>query len=241
MSGKNGGENVMADKNIGKELKLIGKKLDDELSNILKQRKKTIIIGIASIAIMLIYFSIISILVTDVLDPSSLAYAISEQVVKYIPDLRKDLEKTAKKETPAFVNVLMDQIVYESIPKIRVKFEKKILNKAEKSMIEIEELLFEQIEILLIKNRDRIEVLSANLSSDEGKDAFEKNLYEMLEDILETPEIKEELESYKIAIKQLDGILLYFSQDDFPLSEEDKTIRELIAILREFLNRESYT
>jgi len=231
----------MVDNNKANELNKLAGRIEEEIAGISKHKKLTIIFGVLSIIIILGYFSIMAKLARDALEPTGLAEVVSEQITNYLPEFRRDLEEVAKREIPNYIDAIMFKLTNESIPGLRLHLEDKLIAKADEAIIEIEKLLFEQVDMLLITQGDKIRTLAADLSSDKGTEAFENSLYEMLDEALSTPEIQEELIIYKLAFEQLDGILLYFSQDEFPLSDEDKTVRELIAVLRELLNRESYT
>lgn len=219
------------------ELNELEAKLDADIAHLHRQNSINLIIGAVLIVIIFGYFYFMSRKVKELMDPQEIASMASQRVVSYLPDARATLEETARKEVPLLVDSLINKLMKENMPQARAGVKNLILSTADKAMDEAETVFFEQVSKQLKTHGAALRSLAADLTTNEGAKAFEDAIYKSLEDVAQDPSVQADLLGYGFALEQLDGTLLYLSQQNITLTPEEESARDLIAILRELMNR----
>jgi hypothetical protein len=219
------------------ELDALEARLDAETEHLRRQKTVNIVVGVILILIVFGYFLFMTGKVKDAMEPQGVAMMASERVIGYLPEARVTLEATARKEVPVLVDKLIDGLLKQRVPEARGKVKARILVLADKAMDDAESIFFDQINFYLKQHGEELRSLAADLSTDEGTHAFEDALYNTLEEAVNSPEIQVDLIGYGIALQELDGMLLYLATEEASLTPEEQTVRELISIFRELMNR----
>lgn len=227
----------MTDTRMTAALDALEARLDAETEHLRRQKTVNIVVGSILIIIVFGYFMYMSSMVKNALEPQGVAMMVSERVVSYLPEARSTLETTARKEVPILVNKLIDTLLKQRVPEARAKVKAHVLTLADKAIDDAESIFFDQINYHLKQHGDKLRSLAADLSTEEGTLAFEDALYATLDDAINSPDIQVDLIGYGIALQELDGMLLYLATEEDSLTSEEQTVRELISIFRELMNR----
>jgi hypothetical protein len=219
------------------ELNNLEAKLDGEIAHLKRQKTINLIIGAVLVVIIFGYFYFMSIKVKSLMEPQEIASMASQRVVSYLPNARATLEETARKEVPLLVDNLINKLLKESIPEARAQIKTLIISTADKTMDDAETVFFNQVNQHLKTHGAALRSLAADLTTNEGAKAFEDAIYKTLEEVVQDPSVQVDLLGYGIALEELDGTLLYLSQKKISLTPEEESARDLIAILRELMNR----
>lgn len=227
----------MTDNRTAVELDALEARLDAETEHLQRQKTVNIVVGLILVVIIFGYFLFMSGMVKNALEPQGVAMMVSQRVVSYLPEARATLETTARREVPVLVDKLIDALLKQRVPEARAKIKARVLALGDKAMDDAESIFFDQINLHLKQHGEKIRSLAADLSTDEGTHAFEDALYATLEEAVNSPDIQVDLIGYGIALQELDGMLLYLATEEASLTSEEQTVRELIAIFRELMNR----
>jgi hypothetical protein len=219
------------------ELNNLEAKLDGEIAHLKRQKTINLIIGAILVVIIFGYFYFMSRKVKKLMEPQEIAAMASQRMVSYLPNARATLEETARKEVPLLVDNLINKLLKESIPGARARVKTLILSTADKAMDDAETAFFNQVNQHLKTHGAALRSLAADLTTNEGAKAFEDAIYKSLEEVVQDPSVQVDLLGYGVALEELDGTLLYLSQEKISLTPEEESARELIAVLRELMNR----
>ena len=219
------------------ELNSLEAKLDAEIAHLHRQKTINLIIGAFLMVIIFGYFYFMSKKVKKLMEPQEIAAMASQRVVSYLPDVRATLEETARKEVPLLVDNLITKALKESIPEARARLKTLILSTADKAMDDAETVFFDQVNQHLKTHGNELRSLAADLTTNEGAKAYEDAIYKNLEEAVQDPSVQVDLLGYGVALEELDGTLLYLSQEQISLTPEEESARDLIAVFRELMNR----
>ncbi len=198
-------------------------------------------IGAVLIVIIFGYFYFMSLKVKELMQPEVTAAMASQQVVSYLPEIRASMEETARTEAPLLIDNLINKFLKETIPATHIKLKTLILSTADKSMEDAETSFFNQVSQQLKNHGATLRTLVADLSTPKGAKDFEDAILKTLEDVMQDPSVQADLMGYGLELEELDNTLFYLSQEKVSLTPVEESARELIAILREFMNRTRQT
>ncbi|MBN1867689.1 hypothetical protein JW916_10390 [Candidatus Sumerlaeota bacterium] len=219
------------------ELDNLEARLDGEIVHLQRQKTINLIIGAVLMVIIFGYFYFMSGKVKELVEPQEIAAMASERVVSYLPDARATVEETARREVPILVDKMITKLLTESVPEAHARLKTLILSGADKAMDDAETVFFNQVNQHLRTHGATIRSLSADLTTDGDTKAFEEALYKTLEESAQDPSVEVDLLGYGVALENLDGTLMYLAQENISLTPEEESARDLIAVLRELMNR----
>jgi hypothetical protein len=227
----------MTDTTKHTELDILEAQLDKDTAHFQRQNTINLIIGAFLVVIIFGYFFFMSRKVTELMEPQILASMASQRVVSYLPNARATLEETAREEVPLLVDNLISKLLKESIPEANAQVKTLILSTADEVMDEAEAVFFDQVNQHLKTHAAALRNLAADLNTDEGVRAFEEAIYKTLQEAVQDSSVQVDLLGYGVALEELDGTLLYLSQEKMSLTPEEESARDLIAIFRELITR----
>lgn len=219
------------------ELDKLEATMDAEIAHLRNQQTVSLVGAVVLIVIIFGYFFIMSGKVRELMNPDEVAYMASERIVEYLPNAQAPLQEAIRTEVPILADSLIDKLIHENIPQARLQLEAAILSGADKALDETETVFFEGVDVHLQAHGETLRSLSADLSTTEGSKAFEDALYKSLADVARDPSVKADLMGYGAALNHLERTLTYLSQETVQLTPEEETTRDLIAILRELIQR----
>lgn len=230
----------MADQNtVLKEVQALEAKLDLQLSKAKSAQTATVVIYVVLTAIILGYFTFMASVVKDLVKPDSLATMASGYVTENITAVRKQLESQAKETAPALVNEMIDTLIKDQIPSGRKELETFLVKETEKQLDATEGKLLEVFMKTFEEHAPELRLLVSELQSEEGRQAFEDDLVKIMNEAIDEQGIKVEIESYGQAIKNVEDLLRRLSDpnEEATLTDEEKTVRELVELVREMSSR----
>lgn len=221
------------------ELDRLSQKLDSEIAGLKRARVMTIVIPLVVVLAMVGYFSWISAKVRDLAEPKSVAEMASQYMVDAIPKFRPEIERAAREEAPAAVDEMVNKFVEEGIPAGRELVEKAAIDHGHKVFAEIEREALAMLDRALAEHGDELRAVVKDLATPEGTKAFEDELYKLIRDTLWETNAQAELKNYAIALSDIDGMLAHLiNTPEAELTEHEKALHDLIAILREMGSRD---
>lgn len=226
----------MSDQMIAK-LNGIENRLDENIRKANSGRFWTMTVGLILVAILVGYFSWISMMVREMLKPQDLVGVISVQVMEHAKASRPELEKMAVENTPILLNDMIDYVVKEGIPTARKEAVVSVKEGAKPYLDDVTSKLLNATRDLLAENEAEFRTLAGDLKTNEGRDAFEQRLYKDITDSLDEPEIAEQLTMYGEGLKHVADTLERLAKGEGQLSEMDQATFDLISIVLAMANR----
>jgi hypothetical protein len=222
---------------ISLELNNLEAQMDGEIAHLESQRKSNLLIGLVIMVIIFGYFYFMSLKVRQLMEPGVAAEMASQQVVSYLPELRISLEKTARQEAPLLIDTLINTLLNEGIPTAHNNLKTLILSTADEMMDNAETDFFNLVNQQLKLNGPTLRTFAADLNTPKGAKDLENAIFKTLEDVMQDPSVQSDLMGYGYQLEELDRTLLYLSQENTSMTPVEESARELIAILRELMNR----
>lgn len=226
----------MSDQIIAK-LNGVENRLDENIRKANSGRFWTLTIGLILVAVMVLYFSWISMMVREMLKPEDLVGVISVQVIDHAKASRPDLEKMAVENTPVVLNDMIDYVVKEGLPAARKEAVVSVKEGAKPYLDDVTEKMLNASRDLLANNEEVFRSLAADLMTPEGRDAFEERLYKDITDSLEDPKIGEQLAMYGQGLDEVANTLERLAKGEGPTSELDRATFDLMAVVLAMANR----
>lgn len=229
----------MADqRDIMRDLDRLEQRIDAQLAKSQKTATMSLVLGIILVVVMIGYFAFAGSYIRQFLVPKDLSLMVTDQVVTRIPEVRAELEATAKREVPALVDTMVTSLVTEHIPNARKTAEKTIVEETTRALDKYEDQLLTKFDETIEAHRENIKGMAAQLSTDEGRQMLENDLYQLFEDTITDENMQADLEGYAQALADIDMTLEVLSDSDGShLNDEQLALRRLLAIVREMGNR----
>ncbi len=229
----------MSDSTTAK-LNSIEQKIDAQIARAKRHQMVTIVIGVILVIVVLGYTSYISGLLRDVLTPESTAEIASQSIIDRLPEVLDEVEKNVESEAPKLVDDLITQLINEQIPSFREAGEERIKSESSEQIRNMTAFLIAQIDTVIDENEERVNQMAELLETTEGKEQFQQEMYNLMKESLNDSQIQVELDSYGIALAEIESNLVRLTADTKDLTKEEQALFELLAVVREMANRSEF-
>jgi hypothetical protein len=223
---------------LQKEIATLEAELASQLERVKRSQMLTIVIGAVLIVVILAYFSIMGGYVKDIMKPKDLAQMASTTVVGKLPELRATVDKEARALAPKLVDNAVDAVIKDQIPALRAEASKFVKEQSSARLNEFRGMVEGALDDLVARHSDNIKEFCAALETSEGRSAFENEMYTLINEALNDPEILVSLDSYKGGLENIENLLISISEKpEAELTDEERAVRNLVATVREISNR----
>ena len=219
------------------EINRLEDRIDQQITKGRNAMTFSVVGGIVVVVILIIYFSWASGWAREMSQPETVTEIASDKLVEQIPEVRRVIEREAKANAPEIVDDLLDAAINEQLPNMRQRAQNVVKEEVEKAADKYQAELMAAVDDTLSKHGENIRTMSENLTTPEGKQAFEDELYEVLDEAIQAQDIQVELQGYAIALKEIDYMLTELSDDGQEFSPQQEQLYRVVAILRELANR----
>lgn len=233
----------MADlKSVEQRIKSLEGRLDQQIAKAKSAQTTTIIIGIVLVLFMVIYFSWASTQLQNVLQPTDVASVASDQIVTSIQEYRPEVEKMAREEAPQMVNRLVDEVVLRQLPEGRQFIEEFIEEEGDRNIQAMTEFILDQFNMVMDNHEDEVREMVEALQTEEGKQQFEEEMYNRIQEAMSDDEIMINILAYGDALDEIERNLKLIAET--PPEEMDdlqKATYDLLVVVRELGGRSKLT
>lgn len=227
----------MADQSLTRSLDQLESKLDAQLASLNRSRNLNLILGIVLIVVIFGYFQFIGGIVKPFSDPKELSSILWAQFTSRIDTVRATAEKQAIEMTPMLVDRIADTLIHDKIPEGRKEVEKLVRREAEIKFNAAEKQVIESFDAAIKEHGPELRLLIAELKTDEGRIAFEDDLYKIMEEAVQDQGIMVQLDSLGYVLKDIDGMIAHYADPANEKTDDEKLLAELIAMMRELSDR----
>ena len=221
------------------ELNVLENKLQAQLESAHRIRNTNIIVGIVLIVIVTAYFQYMKKMLVPFSDPNELAKVASGMVLKDIDKLSDQIDAHARTQVPVIIDGVITHVVQERIPQGRQHLEAEVKAKLDEAVAQSEQAIIEGFEYTLRDQGKELADVVKSLQTAEGKEAFEEDMFKMLEDAIKDEHVVAQIDSYGATLKDVDNLLKHYSDPKSEKTEDEKLVCEMIAMMREISTRTS--
>lgn len=228
----------MADtSSIDRSIRQLDERIQSHLDKANRARNVSIILGIVIIVIMIGYFSWASTQVRKVSQPQDIAQVAGGFIVDKFDASKPELEKSVTEMAPKMVNTVIDDLVKSRLPEGRKAIQDTVIKEADKQIAAVQETILDELDKIMENHGENIRALAQNLDTNEGREAFQEEVYKQLNEIIADEEIKTQVDTYGIALQDIDGMLARVMDPSKHESRMDEVTHELLVVIREMANR----
>ncbi|MCC6546780.1 hypothetical protein IT570_06385 [Candidatus Sumerlaeota bacterium] len=225
----------MAD--VQTELNVLENKIQAQLDAAHRVRNMNIIVGIVLIVIVTGYFQYMKSQLAQFSEPKELAKVAAGLAQPNISKLSDHIDAQAREKLPELVDNAFTHVVNDRIPQIRQRLETEVKAKLDQVVAKSETAIIGGFEQTLRDHGKELPELVKNLQTPEGKEAFEEDVFKMLEDAIKEEQIAAQVDSYGAVLKDVDSMLKHYSDPASEKTQDEQLVCEMIAIMREMSKR----
>lgn len=222
------------------QVEQLEKKIDAQIARAKAMQTTTLVIGVVLIVIIIGYFMFMASQVRKMMVPQDLAEIAGDQIRTRVTELTPELEKAARENAPKLVDSLVNEIIENQLPSGRQFLEEMIKEESTRQLDRMENILVESFREVIDQNDEAIRSLVEALKNDEGRETFQESIRALLLEALNDGEINVALDSYGMALEEVNGLLLRLSSPDEELTNEERITKQLIVVVRELANRSEF-
>jgi hypothetical protein len=225
----------MADPNITK-LAEIEAKLDKQIAAARFNTNLSLILGIILVVGLLGYFSFMSGLTKDSLEPEGIATVIGQKAREQVKGLSGQADKLIQEEVPKIMDGVIDRAIKEDLPAQRVLLEKSITTGIATLLQQYEDEIYKNLNDALATYGENIQVMAKQLKTTEGSKEFEDAFIKLVNEAMAEESLQNDLQMYGEALSSVDELLARLTAGE-GLAEEEVAMVDLLSIVREISRR----
>jgi len=218
-------------------LRLLEDKLDRAISRARTTQMITLVVGVLLIILLLAYFLWMSAKVREAATPESLAETAVGLSVTRVESLSDNADAFVKQDAPLLIRSFMKDASERHIPEMRRQLETEIKRRSTESLDKYEKEVYTGVDQFLQQYSTHMKDLAAQLKTPEGTQAFEDSLVALMEESIANEQIQADILAYGVALQQIDDLLDRVANNEADLTEEEKALQYLVAVIRETMNR----
>jgi len=158
-----------------------------------------------------------------------------------IKEYRTLVEDTVKAETPKFLDELITEAIRTQIPRGRTELSNFLKEETVRRLDKAEDHMLTLFNTKFDEHAPELRLLVKDLETEQGRQAFEDDLHKIMHEGISGEEIKLELDSYGMALTQIDEMIKFYASPDSKLTGDDQVIADLLSIIREMSSRSEIT
>ncbi len=213
------------------------KKLDDQLAQLEKAQKTSLMIYIGLMVIIAIYFGVLNSQLKTLTNPKDLSEVAVGLVQPEIPKAREALASELKGNAEGYLNEALSSILAE-LPGIRQEVEKNVMMEVKTQLRKTQSQFNEFLDYAYTNHSEELRPLVGRLDNAESMEELESVMYDIMKEPLDHVDFKVDIEAYGLALQHLANKVerLRISSPD-SLSKEDQMERDILVALRELSRR----
>lgn len=225
----------MAD--LQKELDNLEKKIADQLEAANKVKQINLILGIVLIIIIFGYFQFIYVKLTPFAEPKPLAETVMGFASERVDKISEYADQQAKETVPKLLDDMIDGMIQERIPNGRKELEKALKKELDIALGKTESGVMEAFDKAMEEHGDELHGLVKELQTNDGREAFEDDLFKIMHEAISEPDIKIQIDTYGIVLGDIDGLLKFYADPSTEKTDDQKLVAQMLAMVREISDR----
>jgi len=227
----------MSTQDIQRQIDAIDSKLAKMLDSTRSSKTLMLVGGIILVIILIAYFQWAAAYAREFSQPKVLSQIVTSQAVDQFSTMRATMETEIKTEVPKAFDAILDDTIKKHIPEGRVALVKYLKKEMQVALDHTEDMIIGRFDSSFKEQSTEIGRLVRELKTTQGRDSLEDDLYKQMVEALESQDVGVEVETYAVAVEDIQNTLAKLSDPVAQLSEEEIQVRDLISIIREMMKR----
>jgi hypothetical protein len=225
----------MAD--LQKELDNLEKKIAEQLEAANKVKQINLILGIVLIIIIFGYFQFIYVKITPFAEPKPLAETVMGFASERVEHISEFADQQAKETVPKLLDDVIDGLIQDRIPNGRKELEKALKKELDIALGKTENGVMEAFDKAMEEHGNELHMLVKELQTNQGREAFEDDLFKIMDEAISEPDIKVQIDTYGIVLGDIDGLLKYYADPTTEKTDDQKLVAQMLSMVREISDR----
>lgn len=211
------------------------RRLDEQMAKHAKSQKITIGIGVVLVIILIGYFSWLTAMVKDLMQPESVGDMVIAEIDTRIPQIREELTQELETRSDALLEEGVKEL-QAFIPKARVQLRDYAIKEFDALMVQTRAQLNAFAEYTIELHEDRVREMMQQLDSDAKIPELEETMYEVFMDPIRGSQAEADIRAYGIALLEISEKVDKLAKNE-ELTETERIEREILVALKELSNR----
>jgi hypothetical protein len=220
---------------LTQKIEELERRITTDLTRRRTANRVTLIGGAVLFILILVYFTFIHNLVTDVVEPKALTSIASEELKEYLPKAMATIQLELQKAAPEAAKEARVQAM-KAFPEIRKWLEGETVHMANTYIVSLEKELTAVIQQGIVSDREAFDVFVKDPENPEAQEQFREVVRKSIRSYFDDPLVQSDLKSYSDVMKAYDTKLKRL-REGVDLRRDEVLERDLIVCMRELSKR----